>query len=251
MINVSNLSVTRNHRPILHDLSVTCEPGQVTVILGPNGSGKSTLLSALSGSLAYTGSARINGLHVAHTPPTTMAEHRAVLTQDTQVAFAFRVGQVVALAARNPSPARIDAMLARVGLAGFAQRNCHSLSGGESQRMHLARVLMQAQSSTVPNPWLLLDEPVSSLDIAQQLLVMRLARAHADAGGGVLAVLHDLNLAAMFADRLLVVHQGRIAAHGTPDQVLTNALIEQVYGCHIPIRTAPPSGPWVLVQSAH
>ena len=180
---------------------------------------------------------------------------RAVLPQETHVSFAFTAAEVIALGAQGhgtPTRHRIEELLATVGMSGMGQRMVQSLSGGERQRVHLARVLLQAGEPIGPEGprWLFLDEPVSSLDIAHQLSVMRIARAYADRGGAVVAVMHDLNLSAMFADHLAVLHAGRFVTQGPAEQVLQTAMIEQVYGCRIPICTAPKAGPWLLVQAA-
>lgn len=255
MLEADQLSVAISGKTILSDISLRLAPGTLTAIVGPSGSGKSTLLRALTGEIGYGGTARLNGCEVRTTSPEKLAAMRAVLPQETQVAFAFTAGEVIALGAYQgppPSRARIEELLAIVGLGGMGNRLVQSLSGGERQRIHLARVLLQAGEPVGPDGprWLFLDEPVSSLDIAHQISVMRIARAYADRGGAVVAVMHDLNLSAMFADRLAVLHQGRFVTEGTPSEVLDTDLIARVYGCRIPICTAPQAGPWILVQAA-
>lgn len=247
-LELKNLSVTRGPLAVLRDLTLTLHPGEVTVLIGPNGSGKSTLLAAISGALAYRGSVRLNGDEVRSARPELLAARRALMSQQAEVAFPFPVAEIVALGARRALPAsRIEALLAEVGLAGFAGRNAMALSGGEAQRMHLARALAQTEAAEAPF-WLMLDEPVSSLDLAHQLAVMDRAAAFARKGGGVLMVLHDLNLAIRGADRLIVLHHGRIHADGRPSRVLNDALIEKVYGCKVPVSRVPDQ-PFVLVQS--
>ncbi|MBE2277768.1 MAG: heme ABC transporter ATP-binding protein [Rhodobacteraceae bacterium] len=255
MLAIRDLHVRLSGRPILSGISLAVDPGTLTAIVGPSGSGKSTLLRAISGEIGYSGTVALNGCEVGAAAPEALARQRAVLPQETQVAFSFTAAEVVALGAHGGPPpprARIEALLARVGLAGMAGRLVQNLSGGERQRVHLARVLLQAGAPVGPEGphWLFLDEPVASLDIAQQLAVMRIARAHADGGGGVLAVMHDLNLSAMFADRIVVLSRGRVVTAGPPAEVLTGAMIETVYGCRIPVCTLPEKGPWLLVQAA-
>ncbi|MGA0541987.1 heme ABC transporter ATP-binding protein [Neotabrizicola sp. VNH66] len=255
MLSVRDLSVSLSGRQILSGISLEVAPGTLTAIVGPSGSGKSTLLRAVTGEAAYAGSARLNGQEVRTAGPERLAALRAVLPQETHVAFAFTAAEVVALGAHAgpaPTPRRIEELLALVGLSGMGHRLVQSLSGGERQRVHLARVLLQAGAPVGQDGprWLFLDEPVSSLDIAHQIAVMRIARAHADRGGAVVAVMHDLNLSAMFADRIAVLSQGRFVTSGPPGEVLTGAMIERVYGCRIPVCTAPERGPWVLVQAA-
>lgn len=144
--------------------------------------------------------------------------------------------------------------LAAVGLAGFERRIVADLSGGEQQRVHLARALAQVEGGGANGGgeprWLLLDEPVASLDFAHQLQVMRLARAFADRGGGVIAVMHALNLTAMFADRVLLMAAGAVLAEGSPAAVMTDRRLSEAYGCPLRVGIAPPIGPYVLPQAA-
>ena len=242
-------------REVLEGASLAAEPGEVTCIVGPNGSGKSTLLRCLSGDLAYRGRIALNGRDLSDYRPRDMAAIRAVLEQALSVAFPFTVAEVVALGLGAGLAAgeagQVAAALARVGLQGHAARPFGELSGGEQQRAHLARVIAQ-----VPEPcrdgaprWLFLDEPVSSLDIGHQLMVMALARDHAARGGGVIAVMHDLNLTAMFADRVAVMRAGRVLAMGTPAETLTAPVLEAAYGCALRPGLVP-AGVFVLPQSA-
>jgi len=256
MIELRDMSLHRGSRCILCGLNLDIRPGEVTVILGPNGSGKSTLLNALAGTMPFEGAVRLNGHDVARCGPARMAEERAMLAQHSELAFPFRVSEVVALGARGqlagrPAAlaARVEALLAQLGLGGFGPRNACALSGGEAQRMHLARVLLQAETGAGAPPWLFLDEPVSSLDLAHQLAVMDEARAFARRGGGVIAVLHDLNLAVRAADRLLVLHEGRLRADGPPARVLGDALLDEVFACAAPMNRIPLDRPFLLVQA--
>ena len=202
MLIAENMVVTLGQRPVLHGVDFTARPGEVTAIVGPNGSGKTTLLRALSGDLPFRGAASLNGMPIARTPVWQLAAMRAVLAQSTPVGFAFTVLEVVRLGLASSANHEADprAALAQVGLAGYEARLFPELSGGEQARVHLARVLVQLGTPTGPDGprWLFLDEPVAALDIGHQLLVMRLAAAFAEAGGGVVAVLHDLNLTAQY-----------------------------------------------------
>lgn len=256
MLTVHGLSVTLSRRPLLRGLTFQARPGQITVIIGPNGSGKTTLLRALTGELPATGSLALNGHDIPRTAPRVLARFRAVLAQATSVAFPFTAGEIVRFgldAGSGPADAGLPArLLAEVDLAGAMDRPYHQLSGGEQSRVQLARTLAQARQPVTPDGpgWLFLDEPVAALDIAHQLMVMRLARSFADAGGGVVMVLHDLNLTAMAADRVLLLKSGALLAQGGPEDVLTDALLSQAYGCRIRITTPPQTGPWLLPQSA-
>ena len=261
MIEIDNLGVALGDRTVLEGIGFAAAPGQVTAIIGPNGSGKSTLLKALCRDHRYTGSVRLNGRDLMGMSPAEAACHRAVLPQSSTLPFPFTVREVVAmgLAAGRPGPvgdalrALPERALAAMDLAGFGGRFYGELSGGEQQRVQLARVLCQVWQPVlggVPR-YLFLDEPVSSLDVRHQLMIMDAARRYADAGGGVLAVLHDLNLAAMYADRIVALHHGRLAAAGTPEAVLTDKTIHAVFDAPLRVRVTPADGaPFVLPQSA-
>jgi iron complex transport system ATP-binding protein len=255
MLEISNVTARLAGRTILRDISLSVRPGELFAVCGANGAGKSTLLKAILGEVSASGSIRLNGRDSLRTKPAALAAIRAVLPQDCEVAFGFALGEVVRMgreagdfAARED----VDGMaLSCVGLRGREGDDIRSLSGGERQRAHLARALAQVWEPVGPSGprWLMLDEPVSSLDLGHQLQAMRLARRFADAGGGVIAVMHDLNLSAMFADRMAFVIDGRIAAIGTPPEVMRQELLEAAYGCRIALNRIPTEGPWLLPQA--
>lgn len=260
MINVHSLSVSLAGRQILHGVSFSASPGAITAVIGPNGSGKSTLMKAICRDYAYEGRVSINGHDLAALSPMQAATLRAVLPQASTLPFPFTVREVVALgltAGRSGVPLGMarqlpDMALAAVDLAGFAGRYYGDISGGEQQRVQLARVLCQVWNPVLENAprYLFLDEPVSSLDVKHQLMIMDVARRFADAGGGVIAILHDLNLAAMYADAILALHEGRVAGFGSPRDVLTDRLIADVFDCPLRVGVLPPTGsPFVLPQS--
>ena len=234
-------AIAFNGKPIVRSVALVSAPGEITAIIGPNGSGKSTLLKALSGDLPYAGHVLINGQDCRRLKPWQVASLRAVLPQQTTLSFPFTVREVVALGLTGGrsgvSQSELEDLperaLARVDLAGFAGRLYQDLSGGEQQRVQLARVLCQVWLPVLEGQprYLLLDEPVSSLDVKHQILVMRIAREFADGGGGVIAILHDLNLSAMFADRILAMRRGRMAAYGPPGEVLTDGRMSEVFDC--------------------
>ena len=256
-IEAHNLTLARDGRTILAGLDFTAAPGQITVLIGPNGSGKTTLLSALAGDLRpQSGRITLGGTDIAGLSAPALAARRAVLAQETQVAFPFTVAEVMRLGIEtrsHPSGAALmSRLLAEVDLHGMADRPYHALSGGERQRVQLARVLAQVHPAVTPQGplWLMLDEPVSSLDIGHQLLVMDRARRFAAAGGGVIAVLHDLNLTAMVADQVLLLADGALLAKGSPAEVMTDARMSQAYRWPIRMNRAPDSGPFLLPQMA-
>ncbi|MBK5567297.1 heme ABC transporter ATP-binding protein [Ensifer sp. SSB1] len=261
MISVSNLSVRLGGRPVIHGVSLEALPGALTAIVGPNGSGKTTTLKAISGELSPAdGTIRINGRDLRGLKPWELALMRGVLPQSTVISFPFTVREVVRLglaAGANADPAAHDRVtveaLEAVDLAGFAGRFYQELSGGEQQRVQLARVLCQITDPVIDGEprYLLLDEPVSSLDIRHQLGIMQLARKFCERGGGVVAVMHDLNLTAMFADRMVMMKAGKVRACGTPREVLTDETMEAVFGCRMQVGATPaPHVPFVLPQTA-
>ncbi|MBF0678696.1 MAG: heme ABC transporter ATP-binding protein [Devosia sp.] len=260
MIEVQDLSVQLGGRTILNRISMSAVAGELTAIIGPNGSGKSTLLKAVCRDHPYQGNVRINGRDLAALSPVEAATHRAVLPQTSTLPFPFTVREVVAMgiSAGRPGPARAalsrlpEQALDAVDLPGFGGRYYGELSGGEQQRVQLARVLCQVWLPVldgVPR-FLLLDEPVSSLDIRHQLMIMDVARRFADSGGGVIAVLHDLNLAAMYADQVVALRKGELAASGRPEAVITDSVVEDVFECPLSVGARPAGGaPFVLPQS--
>lgn len=255
MLELIDVAVHLGRRPVLQGISLSVRAGQLLAICGANGAGKSTLLKAVLGERPVTGTVRLNGRDTAQSRPSTLSPLRAVLPQESEVAFGFTLGEVVRMgreAGDFSTRPDVDALaLAAVGLRGRDVDDFRTLSGGERQRGHLARALAQVwEPAGLDGPrWLMLDEPVASLDLGHQLQVMRLARSYADAGGGVVAIMHDLNLSAMFADRMAFLIDGRLAAIGTPTEVMRPQLLEAAYGCRTVLNTGPLDGPWLLPQS--
>nr|WP_316013261.1 heme ABC transporter ATP-binding protein [Roseobacter sp. HKCCA0434] len=251
------IAVSLGRNPVLHGVDMVARPGEVTAIVGPNGSGKTTLLRAITGEVAFSGSVRIGGLDPARAKPWELSARRAVLPQAAALAFPFTVIEVVRLglaqAAERHGPDLAERALARVGLGGQGDRLFQELSGGQQQRAQLARVLVQVWQPVGEDGarWLLLDEPVAALDIAHQLEVMQVIRDYADRGGGVIAVMHDLNLTSLTADRVVLMAGGRVRAAGAPGEVMTDATLSEVYGCRLRVGVAPADGsPFVLPHSA-
>jgi iron complex transport system ATP-binding protein len=257
-IEGSDITVRYGSKAILHGVDFVARAGKVTVIAGPNGSGKSTLVKAISGEVAASGRIAVNGRALSSYKAWQLAALRGVLAQETSVAFAFSVAEVVSLGVTAglmsgpKSKGLIERALARVGLHGFGQRRIQTLSGGERQRVQLARVLCQIWEPVGEDGprWLIMDEPVASLDIRHQIALMELARDYARAGGGVIAVMHDLNLSAMYADAMVLMKEGRVAASGAPHAVLQPAVLADVFDCPLRPNIAPGSGMFVLPQSA-
>lgn len=261
MIGAENIGVSLGGKSILRGVDFSADAGDLVAIVGPNGAGKTTLVKALTGELPYSGSASINGLDVRSAKPWQLAGIRAVLPQATTLAFPFTVREIVALGFTSgvagdnvhADSELVDAALRQVDLSGFAGRFYQQLSGGEKQRVQLARVLCQIWEPVLDGAprWLFLDEPVASLDIRHQLTIMQIARDFAERGGGVVAVMHDLNLSAMFAEQICVVSDGEIAAFGAPDQVISNDLLSRVFGCDLRVNELPDNRiPFILPHRA-
>ncbi|WP_136659296.1 heme ABC transporter ATP-binding protein [Nitratireductor sp. XY-223] len=261
MIEVENATVRIGKKAIVTDAQLRAASGEITTIIGPNGSGKTTLLKAISGDLAYSGSIRMHGREIAPLQPWEMAMMRAVLPQSSSLAFPFTVREVVrfglttgrAGVAGLQSQDLVARALDRVDLAGFSGRFYQELSGGEQQRVQLARVLCQVWEPVVDKTprFLFLDEPISSLDIRHQLIIMDIARDYARSGGGVIAVLHDLNLTSMYSDRVLVMQDGRCRGFGPPQDVIADTLLQSVFECGLRVGAVPAAGgAFVLPQSA-
>ena len=253
---VGQVSVSAGKTRIVQDLSFHAKAGEVLAIIGPSGSGKTTLMKAMTGELPYSGGITLAGLEVGGLSPEVLAAMRGVLPQASQISFPLNVAEVVGLGLtssrreRSFRARRIAEALAKVGLSGFEGRSYQELSGGEQQRVQLARVLCQVwdplPQEGLPH-WLFLDEPVSSLDIKHQVQIMQLAADYAKRGGGVVAVMHDLNLTAAFADRVLVMQGGCRLAFGTRDQVMQAELLSKAYDFPLEILTRPGGGRPVIV----
>lgn len=258
-LTARSLHVQLGRAHVLRGVDLVAAEGRLTAIIGPNGSGKTTLLRALTGEIIpASGAVSLNSHDISGLNPAVLAGMRSVLPQQSVLSFPFTVSEIVGIgltASAVPAINRQDlirAALSAVGLPGHAGRLYQELSGGEQQRVQLARAMAQVwHPSCAAGPrWLLLDEPVSSLDIAHQMKVMQVVTEYARRGGGVLAVMHDLNLTAMFADQIILMDRGRVAASGPPAEVLTDRHLSSVYGCSLRINHVPSDGLWVLPHSA-
>lgn len=229
-----------NKRTILHEVSAAFWPGELSVIIGPNGAGKSTLISLLSADAhPVSGHGELFGTPVHRYSPRSAARLRAVMGQHTAVSFPYPAGEVIAMG-RTPWRGTQEADHDESAITAAAQdaetehlleRPVTLLSGGERQRIALARVLAQRPWHPSPQrpPVLLFDEPVSALDIRHQERTLRLLRRLADEGACVVVVLHDLDAAAAYADRLVILNEGTVLADGPPQQVCDPELLSEVY----------------------
>lgn len=237
-------------RPVLDRVDLTVPAGAVLAVVGPNGSGKSTLVSVLAGDLRpWSGTVELHGRRLGSWRPAEQATRRAVLPQHHPLSFPFTAGAVVRMgrapwagtAAEADDEEAVAEAMAATEVTTLAGRPFPSLSGGERARVALARVLAQRAGL------LLLDEPTAALDLHHQEAVFGLARGRAAAGDAVLVVLHDLALAAGYADRVVVLAGGRVAAAGPPAEVLTARLLSDVWRHPVEVLPHPRTGaPLVL-----
>ena len=230
-----NLSVAAGDVTLLDDASLTLRPRQLIAVLGPNGAGKTTLLTAMLGLVdTCRGSTTMDGRNVASLTPAERARNISYLPQRRPLAWPNRVVDIVALGrfAHGAAPGRLSAADAEAvdyaidacQLRKLMNRHADSLSGGELARVHFARAL------AARTPLLIADEPVAALDPRHQLRIAELIREFVDTGGGALVVLHDVALAARFADQLVWMSCGKIVATGSPRDTVTADLMQQVYG---------------------
>lgn len=236
-IEAHGLHVRRGANPVLTGISLGFRAGEVVVLAGPNGAGKSTLLETLSGELAPGGGdVRLDGATLPSLSLEARARLRAVLPQRAQVAFDFTVRQVVemglhphGIAAAGPQGRRlVDEAILDMDLQRLAERPVTRLSGGEQQRAHIARTLVQGRG--MERPLMLLDEPTGGLDYRHQFALADVLRTAAANGATVIVSLHDLALAARIAHRLILLEGGRILADGPPETLLTAKRIASLYG---------------------
>lgn len=233
------VSLFRNQRCVLDNINLTLPPGRLTALVGPNGAGKSSLLALLSGLLAPThGRLCLDGKALSDWLPNTLAQRRAMLSQKVHLPFDFGVRDIVALglgphgigATTDSGRQLIDKALRQAHAWPLRQRSWLQLSGGEQQRVQLARVLAQALAPTQHPVWLLLDEPEAGLDIAHQHYVLSQAQQLARQGMGVIVVVHDLNLALRHADDVALLANGKLLRHEATERVFDSALLSEVYG---------------------
>lgn len=250
-ITAENLGAGYGAQDILKGVSCTFAPGTFTGIIGPNGSGKTTLLRAFSRIIPSCGILELDGRDIRDYAPAELGMALGFVPQDEARPFSYTVMQVV-LMARYARTSRFSALapedydrchqaLADTGVAHLAGRSIRTLSGGEWQRVLIARAL--AQDTNV----LLLDEPTSHLDLAHQTEVVSLMKDLAGSGRTIIGVFHDLNLAALSCDRLIMIKDGQVVADGPPADVLTPAQIRQVYGARVVVCRHPVTGtPWLV-----
>jgi iron complex transport system ATP-binding protein len=262
LLEAEGITFSVGGRDLVSDVTATFEPGKLHLIIGSNGAGKSTLIKLLAGFLKPSaGIVRYEGAGVAARSEADLAKRRAVLSQAIEAAFPLLVREVVMMGryphfGGRPGPAderTVDEMMEFFDISGFAGRNYQTLSGGERQRVNFARVLAQLWRSEPKAPtagvrYLFLDEPLTFLDIRHQIDFMKKVRTFsAVADVVIVGVVHDLNLAARFADNILILDDGRVTAAGAPTEVLTPELIRATFGVEPTFVTTETAGVHIVL----
>jgi iron complex transport system ATP-binding protein len=253
MLEARNITFRVGNKTLISDVSVSFAPGRLHLLIGPNGAGKSTLIKVLARLLRPNiGKVEYAGEDVEHASEADLARRRAVLSQAIEVAFPLTVREVVMMGryphfGGRPGPVDekiTDQLMELFDVTEFRERNYQTLSGGERQRVNFARVLAQLwrADSDLPSAsdaapavnsyrYLFLDEPLTFLDIRHQIAFLKMVQDFASAPDMVtVGVVHDLNLAARFADYIVLLNDGRVVAAGAPDEVLTAERIQEVFG---------------------
>lgn len=244
MLAASDITFRAGNKPLISNISVSFAPAKLHLIIGPNGAGKSTLIKVLARLLhPQTGKVEYDGVDVARASEAELAKRRAVLSQAVEVAFPLSVREVVMMGryphfGGRPGPVDekvVDEVMDHFDVSELRDRDYQTLSGGERQRVNFARVLVQLWPDASAHEhsscrYLFLDEPLTFLDIRHQIDFLKKIRVFAVESDVVtVGVVHDLNLAARFADHLVVLNEGRVVANGTAAEVLTAELIQDVF----------------------
>lgn len=243
-VSFQNISVRLGKRQILDKVSLETVPGQITGIVGPNGSGKSTLIKTLFGIVPkQSGSISLCGTPLSSLTRKQIARQAGYVSQDVTCVFDFSVSEVVEMALyyqKRHSRQAVDRALADLDISQLAQSSILTLSGGERKLVFLARAIAQGAGILV------LDEPTNHLDIHHQLFILNYLK---HSGKTVLIVLHDLNLAAMYCDRLYAMKDGKIVGQGSPKELLTPEFIRQVYAVEAKILQTEDGVPHIVFRS--
>ncbi|MFN2531689.1 MAG: heme ABC transporter ATP-binding protein [Pyrinomonadaceae bacterium] len=257
MLEANNVTFRAGQKALVSDISVSFAPGRLHLLIGPNGAGKSTLIRVLARLLhPQTGKVTYEGIDIKHASEGDLAKRRAVLSQAIEIAFPLTVREVVMMGryphfGGRPGPVDeqiVDELVEFFEVTEFTDRSYHTLSGGERQRVNFARVLAQLWrlSEAGGNSscrYLFLDEPLTFLDVHHQIQFMKKVRSFASAPNVVtVGVVHDLNLAARFADQVVLMNESKVVAVGTSGEVLTADHISTVFGVEPTFVTLPDSG---------
>ena len=249
-IEANSINIDLNGRPILKDVSIKIKQGEVLSVIGPNGAGKSTLLKSLAGDIRptngeiYYDKRNINKVNIQE-----RAFTRSVMSQLQTIAFDFSVKEIIEMGwvdrgestyASEFENAVIN-VVTKCGVKDLINRNFNTLSGGEQRRIHFARTLLQLwrPSDSKDPKYLLLDEPTANLDLTYEVKLLNIVKETANEGTGVMLVLHDLNLAAKFSDKIVLIDKGGVVKMGVPKEVLNSKILSKVYDIEIKVQEDP------------
>jgi iron complex transport system ATP-binding protein len=257
MLSAKNISYRIDGKQILENVTADFKPGQFNIILGPNGSGKSTFLRIFSGDLKATeGTIVYDERSIDRLDIAALAKQRAVMSQAPELNFPLSVEEVLMMG-RYPhfdfQPAQkdqsiLEQVMDKMNLQDFRERNYQTLSGGEKQRVHFARVLAQVwEKPSQGSRYLFLDEPLNNLDIHYQQEFMKIASGFRSDDTVLVAIVHDINLAMQFADRLFFLKEGKLIIEGTPEAIIQPSLIEEVFNIRCSLLPHPHTNKPIII----
>ena len=249
-LSLKSVSLKLDNRQILKDVSLEINEGDIVSVIGPNGAGKSTLLNVLSGDISPdSGNTTYDNKQLNKISIQERAFTRSVMSQMQTLVFNFNVKDVVEMGwlqrgnsdfSSNFTMA-FEAVTSECNVHNLVHRKFNSLSGGEQRRVHFARTLLQLWRPSQSNDprYLLLDEPTANLDLSSEMLLMNILKARATSNVGILVILHDLNLASHFADKIAIMKDGEIKAFGKPEEVMTDDFLTSIYEVPIKVKYDP------------
>ena len=246
-INLKSVSLKLDDRQILKDVSLEINEGEIVSVIGPNGAGKSTLLNVLTGDISPdSGDTIYDNKQLNKISIQERAFTRSVMSQMQTLVFNFNVKDVIEMGwlqrgnsdfSSNFSMA-FEAVTKECNVQNLVHRKFNSLSGGEQRRVHFARTLLQLWRPSQSNDprYLLLDEPTANLDLSSEMLLMNILKARASSNVGILVILHDLNLASHFADKIAIIKDGEVKAFGKPEEIMKDDFLTSIY--EVPIKVS-------------
>ena len=249
-LNLKSINLKLDDRQILKNVSLEINEGEIVSVIGPNGAGKSTLLNVLTGDISPdSGNTIYDNKHLNKVSIQERAFTRSVMSQMQTLVFNFNVKDVVEMGwlqrgnsdfSSNFSMA-FEAVTKECNVHNLVHRNFNTLSGGEQRRVHFARTLLQLWRPSQSNDprYLLLDEPTANLDLSSEMLLMNILKARASSNVGILVILHDLNLASHFADKIAIMKDGEIKAFGKPEEIMTDDFLTSIYEVPIKVKYEP------------
>lgn len=249
-LSLKSVSLKLDNRQILKDVSLEINEGEIVSVIGPNGAGKSTLLNVLSGDISPdSGNTTYDNKQLNKISIQERAFTRSVMSQMQTLVFNFNVKDVIEMGwlqrgnsdfSSNFTMA-FEAVTTECNVHNLVHRKFNSLSGGEQRRVHFARTLLQLWRPSQSNDprYLLLDEPTANLDLSSEMLLMNILKARATSNVGILVILHDLNLASHFADKIAIMKDGEIKAFGKPEEIMTDDFLTSIYEVPIKVKYEP------------